>query len=36
MSLLLLGGKELIQCLAALAILHQDDLKKVMNRIMAT
>ena len=27
-------GKELIQFLAALAILHQDDLKKRMNRII--
>ena len=29
-------GKELIQFLAALAIFHQDGLKKRMNRIMAT
>ena len=29
-------GTELIQSLTALAILHQDDLKKMMNRITAT
>ena len=29
-------GMELIQFLAALSILHQDDMKKRMNRIMAT
>ena len=31
-----LGGKELIQFLAAQAILHRDDVKKRMNRLMAT
>ena len=29
-------GKEFIQFLVALAIFHQDDLKKMMNIIMAT
>ena len=32
----MLGGTELIQFLAAQAILHRDDVKKRMNRIMAT
>ena len=33
---LLFGGTEWIQFLAALAIFHQDDLKKRMNRLAAT